>query len=259
MKKILITGASSGIIASVINKIKQNNNYYIYVTVRTEKQLKLVTERYKNYKNLECFKLDITNNKDIEKVKNLDIDILINNAAIGEGGSVACINMDRLINNFNVNVFGTIKLTQVVLSNMIIKGSGKIINISSLAGVMPISFLGVYSATKASIIKLSIALKNELKLINKNIKVVLIEPGFYHTGFNQIMIDNKYEDCFSYFNKYKNIIKKRENLMLKLLEKNHFNSITNKIIKAIKVNNPRFIYRAPMLQVIGSKIYELFH
>lgn len=259
MKKILITGASSGIIASVINKIKQNNNYYIYVTVRTEKQLKLVTERYKNYKNLECFKLDITNNKDIEKVKNLDIDILINNAAIGEGGSVACINMDRLINNFNVNVFGTIKLTQVVLSNMIIKGSGKIINISSLAGVMPISFLGVYSATKASIIKLSIALKNELKLINKNIKVVLIEPGFYHTGFNQIMIDNKYEDCFSCFNKYKNIIKKRENLMLKLLEKNHFNSITNKIIKAIKVNNPKFIYRAPIFQAIGAKIYELFH
>lgn len=259
MKKILITGASSGIIASVINKIKQNNNYYIYVTVRTEKQLKLVTERYKNYKNLECFKLDITNNKDIEKVKNLDIDILINNAAIGEGGSVACINIDRLINNFNVNVFGTIKLTQVVLSNMIIKGSGKIINISSLAGVMPISFLGVYSATKASIIKLSIALKNELKLINKNIKVVLIEPGFYHTGFNQIMIDNKYKDYFSYFNKHKNIIKKRENLMLKLLEKNHFNSITDKIIKAIKVNNPKFIYRAPILQVIGSKIYELFH
>lgn len=259
MKKILITGASSGIIASVINKIKQNNNYYIYVTVRTEQQLKLVTERYENYKNIECFKLDITNNKDIEKVKNLDIDILINNAAIGEGGSVACINMDRLINNFNVNVFGTIKLTQVVLSNMIIKGSGKIINISSLAGVMPISFLGVYSATKASIIKLSIALKNELKLINKNIKVVLIEPGFYHTGFNQIMIDNKYKDCFIYFNKYKNIIKKRENLMLKLLEKNHFNSITDKIIKAIKVNNPKFIYRAPILQVIGSKIYELFH
>ena len=47
--------------------------------------------------------------------------------------------------------------------------------------------------------------------------------------------------------------------MLKLLEKNHFNSITNKIIKAIKVNNPKFIYRAPIFQAIGSKIYELFH
>lgn len=259
MKKILITGASSGIIASVINKIKQNKDYYIYVTVRTKKQLEIVSKKYENYQNIECFKLDITNNKDIEKVKKLDIDILINNAAIGEGGSIACININRLINNFNVNVFGTIKLTQVVLSNMINKGEGKIINVASLAGIMSISFLGSYSATKASIIKLSIALKNELKLINKNIKIVLIEPGFYHTGFNRIMIDNKYNDSFSYFDKCIDIIKKRENLMLKTLEKNNFNSITNKIIKAIKVNNPKFIYRAPMLQVIGSKIYELFH
>ena len=101
MKKILITGASSGIAASIINKIKDINEYYIYVTVRTNKQLELVHKKYKNNKNIECFKLDITNEEDINKVKELDIDILINNAAIGEGGSVACIDINRLINNLD--------------------------------------------------------------------------------------------------------------------------------------------------------------
>lgn len=259
MKKILITGASSGIAATVINKIKDIDNYYIYVTTRTEKQADRVKKIYINYNNIKCFKLDITNDKDIDKVKKLDIDILINNAAIGEGGSIACIDINRLINNFDVNVFGTIKLTQIILKKMISNGSGKIINIASLAGVMPLPFAGCYSATKSSIIKLSITLKNELKLINENIKVVLIEPGFYYTGFNQVMIDNKYGDYHTYFDKCINIIKKRENLMLKLLEKKNLDSITNKIIKAIELDNPKFIYRAPIFQVIGSKIYELFH
>lgn len=259
MKRILITGASSGIAASVINKIKDMSDYYIYVTVRTNKQLELVSKRYIDYSNMKCLKLDITDDKDIENVKNLDIDILINNAAIGEGGSIACINIDRLKNNFDVNVFGTIKLTQTLLKNMIKKGSGKIINIASLAGVISLPFAGSYSATKASIIKLSIALKNELKLINKNIKVVLIEPGFYYTGFNQVMVDNKYSNDNEYFNSTIDIIKKRENLVLKLLEKKNLNSITNKIVKAVKSDNPKFIYRAPFFQVFGAKIYELFH
>lgn len=259
MKKILITGASSGIAASVINKIKDMNDYYIYVTVRTNKQLELVTKRYIKYKNIECLKLDITDDKDIENIKNLDIDVLINNAAIGEGGSVACINIDRLKNNFNVNVFGTIKLTQVILKKMINKGKGKIINIASLAGVISLPFAGSYSATKASIIKLSIALKNELKLINKNIKVVLIEPGFYYTGFNQVIVDNKYDDYNEYFNDCIDIIRKRERIVLNLLEKKNLDSITNKIVKAIKIDNPKFIYRAPIFQVIGAKMYELFH
>lgn len=259
MKKILITGASSGIAASIINKIKDINEYYIYVTVRTNKQLELVHKKYKNNKNIECFKLDITNEEDINKVKELDIDILINNAAIGEGGSVACIDINRLINNFDVNVFGTVKLTQTVLSNMIAKSSGKIINIASLAGVISLPFASSYSATKASIIKLSIALKNELKLINKNIKIVLIEPGFYYTGFNQVILENKYDDYSSYFDECINVIRKREKMILKLLEKKKLDSITNKIVNAIKSDKPKFIYRAPITQVIGAKIYELFH
>lgn len=258
MQTILITGAASGLAKNVIDKIK-DNEYFIFLTVRTNKQLEKVKEKYKNYKNIKCLKLDITNKQDLDKVKELDIDILINNAANGEGGSVLTIPIKRLEKNFDTNVFGTVALTQIVLQKMLQKDSGKIINIASLAGVMPISFLGSYSATKASIIKLSIVLRNELKLLTDNIKIVLIEPGFYHTGFNQVMLENKYNDYRTYFDDCIELIKARENLMLRLLEHKNFNSITYKIIKAIKLDNPHFIYRAPFWQSIGSKIYELFH
>lgn len=258
MQKILITGAASGIAKSVIEKIK-HENYLIYVTVRTDKQLKLVQEKYKNCKNIECFKLDITNYNDCIKASNLDIDILINNAAIGEGGSVATIPIEKLERNFTTNVFGTFQLTQIVLKSMLQKGEGKIINMASLAGRMPISFLGSYSATKASIIKLTIALKNELKLLNNNIKIVLIEPGLYYTGFNQVMLENKDRDYQSYFDDCIKIINAKENLMLRILEHRDLTSITNKIVKAIHERNPKFIYRAPFMQSIGSKIFELLN
>ena len=80
MKKILITGARSGIINKVIDKIE--NDYFIYVTVHTDSQLKAIKEKYKNNKNIKCLKLDITNKRDITKIKNLDIDIFLINAAI---------------------------------------------------------------------------------------------------------------------------------------------------------------------------------
>lgn len=258
MQKILITGAASGLAKNLIEKIK-NDDYFIFVSVRTNSQLEIVKEKYKHNKNIKCLKLDITNQNDIKKVENLDIDILINNAAIGEGGSLLTIPVSRLEENFNTNVFSTIKLTQVILKKMLQKDYGKIINIASLAGVMPISFLGSYSATKASIIKLSITLKKELKFLTNNIKVILIEPGFYYTGFNQVMLDNKYNDYQSYFDSCIELLKAKENLMLRLLEHKNLNSITDKIIHAIEKDNPRFIYRAPFFQSVGSKIYELFH
>ena len=163
MKKILITGARSGIIGEVIKRIKED--YFIYVTVHTESQLKKVKEKYKDNKNIKCFKLDITNKKDIEKLKKLDIDIFISNAAISESGSILEIKVDKIRNNFETNVFSNFEVIQIVLKNMIKKGKGKIIIMGSLAGKIPMPFAGSYSATKASIIKLTEALNLELKLL----------------------------------------------------------------------------------------------
>lgn len=258
MKTILITGARSGISASVIEKIK--NNYNIYVTVHTELQLKAIKVKYQNYKNIKCLKLDITNKSDKEKIKDLDIDILLCIAGVGYGGSISEISMDKVRMNFEVNVFSNFELVQIVIKKMIEKNSGKIIMMSSLASILPIPFLGSYCATKASISMLSHTLKYELKLITDNIKISIIEPGIYDTGFNQVMLENKYSwmEVESFFNNQIEIIRKRENLFFKLLEKNNLDSISNKIVKAIKSNTNKFIYRAPLSQTLAAKIYQIF-
>ena len=83
MKKILITGARSGMIYPVIQRLK---DYYVYVTVHTESELKSVKKLYKDFKNIECLKLDVL--KDADRVDELDIDVLVLNGAIAESGSL---------------------------------------------------------------------------------------------------------------------------------------------------------------------------
>lgn len=256
---ILFTGGRSGIAKATIDKLL-TKDYTIFLTVRTDEQLKRVLEEYRDVKNVKCFKLDITNKKDREKLEELDIDVLVNNAAICYGGSIAEIPFELVRENFEVNVFSFFEIIQIVLKNMIKKDKGRIINMGSLAGIMPLNFTGVYSATKSAIITLTTTLKNELKLISNNIDVILIEPGLYHTGFNQLMMENKYDwmEKTSYFKKQIPKIKAKEKLTLQLMEKEKLNSIVNEIIKAIESPNPEFIYRAPTSQVIGAKIYDLF-
>ena len=104
MKTILFTGARSGIISKVIDNII-DLNYYIYITVHTDSELISVQKKYVDKKNISCFKLDITDKNDFEKLKNLKIDVLVSNAAYGESGSMVEINMDKVRNNFETNVF----------------------------------------------------------------------------------------------------------------------------------------------------------
>lgn len=257
MEKILVTGARSGIINNVIDKIK--DKYEIYVTVRTDEQLKAVKEKYKRNKNIKCLKLDITKEKDRKKLENLEIDTFIANAAVAEGGSISEIPFDRVRENFEVNVFANFELLQIVLRNMLKKDKGKVIIMSSLAGVIPIDFLGVYCATKASIKMFATTLKNELKLVNTNVKIKMIEPGLYHTGFNEIAFENKYDWMMekSYFKNVIPEIKAKENLLLALAEKDDLDTITNKIIKAIEDDTDKFKYTAPILQSIGAKLYQI--
>lgn len=257
MKKVLITGARSGIASAVIQKLKQKD-YFIYVTVHNNKQLEQVTKKYSEDKNIECLKLDITNPLDLKKIEPLNIDILINNAAIGKGGSLAEIPIPDLRENFEVNVISSFELIQLVLKKMIPKRDGKIIIMGSLAGIVPLCFLGSYSGTKASINKMADVLRREVKEFN--IQVKLIEPGLYATGFNHVMFDNKYTWMYdkSYFKSELQLIRSKEHLLLHYLEKQDLTSIVNKIVKAVEDDSHKFIYRSPFLQVCGAKLYELF-
>ncbi len=253
---VLITGAASGIARKVIEKLKKEN-VYIYVTTHTEKQCILAKKRYKNDKNIKCFKLDITNEKDRKKASTLPIDVLICNAAIGIGGSFLEIDMNLVRENFETNVFSNFTLVQMILKKMI-KKEGKIIMLSSLAGLIPIPFLGSYAATKASIIKITETLRKEVHLLNKKIDFILIEPGFYRTGFNQIMFENKYENKKSLFEAEIKLIKAKENIILNYIASKNLQNIADKIVKATITKEPKKIYKAPFIQAFLAKIYLLF-
>ena len=136
---------------------------------------------------------------------------------------------------------------------------GRIVVISSLMGLVPFKFMGIYGSTKSSLINLSIALKKELKLVSKNIKISLVEPGAYKTGFNDVMLENKYEylNKSIYFKNKELMIRKNESKLFRFIENYNLNSIVDKIEDAIMSDNPRFIYRAPFLQVLFKKI-EIF-
>ncbi len=257
MKKILITGACSGLIYPVIQRLKEN--YFLYVTVHTDSERERVLRLYINSQNIKCIKLDIT--KDLKKIDDLDIDILVCNAGVAESGSLFEIPMEKVKENFEVNVFSNLNLIQKVSKKMIDKGKGRIVVISSLASKMPIPFLGSYCASKASLSMMSLIMHYESLLLTSKLDIILVEPGLYRTGFNKLAFDKKYDlmDYESFFKGQIELIRKSENIFLSLFERKSLNSISNKIYDAITAYKPHFRYSAPFSHNLFAKIVNLFY
>lgn len=258
MKKILFTGARSGIAKAVIDKLK-HMDYKIYATVSNEKQLEAMHRMYQDDNNIESFVLDVTKEQDRNKIKSLDIDIIVCNAALSYGGSLTEIDVNLVRNIYDVNVFSTLELIQIIFKSMMRKKQGKIIIMSSLAGIYPMRFIGGYSSSKASLIKIAETLKKEINMLNVAIDVCLIEPGFYYTGFNQVMFESKYKamNVDSYFKSQIQMLRERDNFIHNFLEKKRLDSIVKQIILAIQDDTGRFLYRAPFFQVAFAKLYSL--
>lgn len=251
---VLITGAASGIGYNVGIKLAKIG-YNVFFTVEDEKQLKVLREKIDTNLKIGSFKLNVKRENDRKKLEKMDIDILISNAAIGLGGSILEANMNDVRDIYEVNVFSNFELIKIVLNNMLNKNSGKIIIISSMISNIPIPFLGIYASTKSSISMLGSCLKKEIKLINKNIDIAIIEPGIYKTGFNKVMLDNKYNNCNSRFKKLNDSIMKFENEILNYFGSDNLDTIVNKIVYVIKKRKTKNIYRAPLIQNIFIKIY----
>ena len=158
--------------------------------------------------------------------------------------------------NFEVNVFSTIEMIQTYAASLFLnQKKGKTIVMASLAGIIPIPFMESYCATKASLITFITALRRELTFIKSDLEVCLVEPGIYITGFNEVMIDNKEEK--SMFQDIYPQITCFQKKLFKLLGKKNLDSISNKVVKATVSRNTKLIYRAPLSQVVGAKIYML--
>lgn len=255
MKKIFITGAGSGLgKESAITLARRG--HIVYASVHYEEQLHSLLEIAKK-ENLKLipFKLDILIPKERELILNYDIDVFISNAAIGNSGSVADIPLYNIETVFNTNIFANLHMIQLALKNMItLKKEGRIIILSSLVGRIPIPFLSPYCASKFALEGFGICLNQEMKILNKlsgtNIKISLIEPGAYATGFNKENNNKKYKWMYvdSYFSKYANTIRKYEIKIWNFLEQKPYTSIIKKYIHAVEDFNPKFRYTAPWWQ-----------
>ncbi|MDN3580230.1 oxidoreductase [Mucilaginibacter flavus] len=109
------------------------------------------------------------------------IDYLVNNAGYGLLGGVEESSKQEVQANFDVNVFGLLSVIRAVLPHMRKAGSGHILNVSSVLGIISVAGWGVYAATKFAVEALSEALSQEVAPFG--IKVTLIEPGYFRTGF----------------------------------------------------------------------------
>lgn len=191
-KTILITGAGSGLgRGAALGLAKLNFNIIAGVEIWPQ-YTSLKKEAESLNLKINIVKLDITNKEEREKVAQQyasKVDILVNNAAIGETGPLAEIDVDKFRKNMEVNVFSTLELTQLFVREFVKKRKGKIVFISSIAGLKTFPFFGPYCSTKFALEAVSSSLYDELKPYGVN--VCTINPGPYNTGFNDRMFDTK--------------------------------------------------------------------
>jgi len=187
MSHILITGAGTGFGRESALRLAAEGHRVIAGVEIAAQVFELQQEAKNRGVELQVEKLDIGDAKDREKAWQWDIDILLNNAGIAEGGSVIDIPEKNLRHQFEINVFGTILLTQGFAKAMVNKKQGKIIFMSSVAGFVSDPFSGPYAATKHALEAFSSSLNKELKEFG--VQVATINPGPFLTGFNDYMYE----------------------------------------------------------------------
>lgn len=189
--KILVTGAHGGIGKDTAFALARRGHEVIATTKTAKEAEVLKVACKKEGLEVQCETLDLLVETDVERAAEWEIDVLINNAGIGESGPLAEIPMERVRENFEVNVFGTLTLTQEIVPQMLKRGSGRIVMVTSVAGKIVLPYLGAYSGTKFALEAFSDALRQELA--PHGIFVSVIEPGAIETGFNERMNESKYK------------------------------------------------------------------
>lgn len=183
-QNILITGCSSGIGQATALRLKEAG-YRVLATARQEIDLKKLRDQ-----GFEAFPLELSDPTSIRQsiaaiLEATDgrLDALVNNAASALPGAIEDLSREQLRAQFESNVFGCIDLIQQIIPIMRRQGSGRIIQISSILGVVTMPYRGAYCASKYAIESLSDALRMELK--NGGIDFILIEPGPIQSEFRR--------------------------------------------------------------------------
>jgi NAD(P)-dependent dehydrogenase (short-subunit alcohol dehydrogenase family) len=182
MRTVLVTGAGTGFGLEVAMRLAEKGfdviaSVEIYAQVQTLKRQAAVRKV-----KLQVEKLDVTNEGDRKKALGWNVEILVNNAGVLEGGSVVDIPGANMRNEFEVNVIGPLLLTQGIAKQMVKRGSGRIVWVSSREGLNVNAFTGLYSASKHAVEAIAETMAIELQEFG--IEVATVNPGPFLTGFN---------------------------------------------------------------------------
>jgi NAD(P)-dependent dehydrogenase (short-subunit alcohol dehydrogenase family) len=180
-KAVLITGCSSGIGRATALRLAAGD-WTVYATARRLADISALGEA-----GCRTLELDVTDERSmraaVDAVAQAEgaVGVLVNNAGYSQSGAIETVPMDAVRRQFETNVFGLVRLTQLVAPGMRAQGWGKIVNIGSMGGRLSFPGAGHYHATKHALEAISDALRFELR--GFGIDVILLEPGLITTEF----------------------------------------------------------------------------
>jgi len=183
---VLVTGAASGIGLATAKHLAQAG-FTVVATGRKLKELAPLRDA-----GCETRVLDVTDEASLRAAvtaiegQHGRIDVLINNAGYSQSGAIEAVPLERVRAQFETNVFGVVRLTQLVLPGMRARGSGHIVNLSSMGGKLTFPGGGYYHASKYALEAVSDALRFEVA--GFGVKVTLIEPGLIKSNFAQAAV-----------------------------------------------------------------------
>ena len=234
----LVTGATSGIGYETARMLAEHG-YRVYAAGRRVQRLEPLGD-----KGVTAVQMDLTDSASIEKAvarilqKEKRVDLLINNAGYGSYGPVEQVPIEEVRRQFEVNLFGLARLTQLVLPAMRRARRGRIVNISSMAGRM-VTYMGAwYHATKYALEAFSDALRMEMHPFG--IDVVLIEPGAIATNWGAIAAEHL--QTVTRKNAYQKSGSQAAAGLRKLYSSKHLtqpSTIAKTIVRASTVRHPR--------------------
>jgi NAD(P)-dependent dehydrogenase (short-subunit alcohol dehydrogenase family) len=204
-KTILITGAGSGFgEAAAIGMAR--NGHKVIATAQVSQQVFALRNKAAEVRleTLRAEKLDLIDPYDVAYAQTWDVDVLWNNAGIGESGPASEIPVDLVRHNYEINVFKPLELTQGFIRKWVAtRKKAKIVFTSSMGGLFTPAGFGIYVSTKHALESIAESMQQELAPFG--IKVQTINPGAYFTGYNETMADT----AFRWLDDGKNFTKRK--------------------------------------------------
>lgn len=258
MKTALVTGASSGIGETFATELAARQTNLVTVARSKDKLDQLATQLQQKYNiKVEVIAQDLTEPQATKTVfdtitqKGLTIDLLINNAGFGDYGPFVERPLEKQVAMIQLNNIALVELTHLFLPGMKQRGSGGIINVSSIAAFQPLPYLSIYAATKAFVLSFTEAIWAENK--DSGVHIMALCPGPTESQFvERAEFPNSFEGAKSNYASPERVVKDA----LEAFEKNQSNLVTGGVANQLIVNLPRLFPRELIVSLVEKQFRQ---